>query len=131
MLPTSNTRLYANANTNEILTKDKAISMSKTMSKFYKKSKPELMPLPLPESIQEIQEIQPSSKKENRKKQHHQQKQEEEEEKEKLAISKEINYIGDKEDLNNLDFLFREATGYEVGEDKDSSSSDRYQATAR
>ena len=118
MLPTSNRRLYAYANTNEILTKDKAISMSKTMSKFYKKPKPDLLPLPLPESIQEIQ---PSSKKENRKKQHHQQKQQQEEE-EKLEISKEINYIGDKEDLNNLDFLFREATGYEVGEDKDSSS---------
>lgn len=128
MLPTSNTRLYAT--TNEILTKDKAISMSKTMSKFYKKPKPELMPLPLPlrESIQEKQEIQPSFKKENRKKQHHhqqQQQQEEEKEKERLELSKEINYIGNKEDLNNLDFLFRETTGYEIGEDKDSSSSDR------
>jgi hypothetical protein len=120
MLPTSNRRLYAN--TNEILTKDKAISMSKTMSKFYKKPKPELLPIPLPESIQEIQETQPSFKKEHRKKQHHRQKQQQEEEEEKLEISKEINYIGDKEDLNNLDFLFREATGYEVEEYKDSSS---------
>ena len=42
MLPTSTARLYANANANvnEIITKEKAISMSKTMSKFYKKPKP-------------------------------------------------------------------------------------------
>ena len=43
MLPTSNTRLYLNANQNaninKIITREKAVSMSKTMSKFYKKPK--------------------------------------------------------------------------------------------
>ena len=117
MLPTSKTRLYANANVNEILTKEKAISMSKSMSKFYKKPKsaPLPLPLPLPESIEEKQDTHSSSKKENLKNQYQKQKQKQQ----TSEISKELNYIGEKEDLNNLDFLFREATGYEVGEDED------------
>jgi hypothetical protein len=120
MLPTSNARAYANVNANEILTKEKAISMSKTMSKFYKKPKPEAKFEP--ESIEEKKEIQDSEslfKKEPLKKYHQKYK---EPKKEKLEVSREINYIGDKEDLNNLDFLFREATGYEIGEDKEIES---------
>ena len=114
MLPTSNTRLYANANVNEILTKEKAISISKTMSKFYKKPKPK--PVDEPEFyIQEKQE--PPKQQKQRQRQHRRQQ-----EKEESEISKEINYIGDKEDLNNLDFLFREATGYEIGEGKEIES---------
>ena len=34
----------------------------------------------------------------------------------------EFNYIGDKDDLKNLDHVFRETTGYEIGEDNDSDS---------
>jgi hypothetical protein len=129
MLPTSKTRLYANvnANINEILPKEKAISMSKSMAKFYKKPKSEPLPvhvpvpLSLPESIEERQDSHSSSKKENIKNQYHyqKQKQQKQQKQQNSEISKELNYIGEKEDLNNLDFLFREATGYEVGEDKD------------
>ena len=118
MLPTSKERLYTHAN--EIITKDKAITMSKMMSKFYKKTKPETKPEsvfivrkpePEPESI-----YHPSIKKEKSKKNQQQQETRETE------TSKEINYIGDKEDLKNLDFLFREMTGYEVGEDTDNDN---------
>jgi hypothetical protein len=121
MLPTSNARLYANVNANEILTKDKAISMSKTMSKFYKKPKPEIRHEPKPDPILMVPEpkhesvFHPSPKKEKSKKHRQQRDQREQQEKEET----EINYIGDKEDLKNLDFMFREVTGYEVGEDKD------------
>ena len=56
MLPTSNSRLYANINANvnenEILTKEKAISISKIMSKFYKKPKPN--PKPNPKLLQSL-----------------------------------------------------------------------------
>ena len=38
MLPTSNARAYMYANPNEKLTKQKATTISKTMSKFYKKT---------------------------------------------------------------------------------------------
>ena len=120
MLPTSTARLYANANANvnEIITKEKAISMSKTMSKFYKKPKPKPKPIIEPEYyIEEKQESLPYFKNEPLKQ--HRQKHRHLQEKEKSEISKEINYIGDKEDINNLDFLFREATGYEIGEDQD------------
>ena len=112
MLPTSNKRLYANVNANEILTKEKALSMSKTMSKFYKK--PKHKPVAEPEYyIEEKQEPM---------KQQRQPMKQQRQEKEESEISKEINYIGDKEDLNNLDFLFRETTGYEIGEDKEIES---------
>ena len=113
MLPTSNSRLYANINANinenEILTKEKAISISKIMSKFYKKPKPKPKPKPNPVTEPEynIEEKQEPLKQQQR------------QEKEESELSKEINYIGDKEDLKNLDFLFREATGYEVDDDKD------------
>ena len=108
MLPTSNTRLYANlkSNVNEILTKEKAISMSKSMSKFYKKPKPESVAEPK-YYIEETQN--PFKQQEPIKKEKEQQEQKDE----------QANYIGEKEDLNNLGFLFREATGYEVGEDED------------
>jgi hypothetical protein len=123
MLPTSNARLYANVNANEKLTKEKAISMSKNMSRFYKKPKHNLESQPIEtepieptQHIEERQESRPSVKKELSQKHHRKYK---EPQKEKSEVSEEINYIGNKEDLNNLDFLFREATGYEVGEDKD------------
>jgi hypothetical protein len=95
MLPTSKTRLYANvnANINEILTKEKAISMSKSMSKFYKKPKPESVAEPK----YYIEETQNSFKQQEPLK-----KEKEQEQKDEQA-----NYIGEKEDLNNLDFLFR------------------------
>ena len=55
MLPSSNARAYlignangtGNRNVNEILTKEKATSISKTMSKFYKKPK-DVIPNPPP-----------------------------------------------------------------------------------
>jgi len=118
MLPTSTARLYTNAKANEIITKEKAISMSKMMSKFYKKPKPIPKPGIEPEYyIEEKQDSIPSFKNEPLKQ--HRQKHRHLQEKEKPEISKETNYIGDKEDINNLDFLFREVTGYEIGEDRD------------
>jgi len=137
MLPTSNARLYFNANpnintnTNEIITREKALSMSKTMSKFYKKPNTEI------EARQEYSEhtTQPSSPKKEvdvkvdkykktikPKKDNNIKKQNEE-----LSDSENteyFNYIGDKDDLKNLDHIFRETTGYEIGEDNKNSDSD-------
>ena len=101
--------------------RDKAISMSKTMSKFFKKPKrDEPGPGPRSESNHEHEhehEHEPvfhmQTKEEKSKKKQRQQHEEED---------TQINYIGDKEDLKNLDFLFRETTGYEIGEDKDTNT---------
>ena len=46
MFPTSNLRTYANLN--QKLTKERAETISKTMSKFYKKPKANLIPTPRP-----------------------------------------------------------------------------------
>jgi hypothetical protein len=120
MFPTSNVRAYINENLskNDILTRDKATSISKTMAKFYKK--PKVIPTLVPE-LDQNPKLKPepvipiSSKKDKKYKKDIQQKEEPFE-------VEELNYVGDKDDLKNLDFLFREATGYETGDDKDKSS---------
>jgi hypothetical protein len=128
MLPTSNTRLYLNANQNaninQIITREKALSMSKTMSKFYKKPKTNT------EARQEYSEYitQPSPPKNEVDMKNEKYKKVINSKKDKNIINKkeklsdsenteEFNYIGDKDDLKNLDHIFRETTGYEIGED--------------
>ncbi len=84
--------------------------------------KPQPIPIPIHQyepsySIEETQDSILILKNKNMKKQNHKQKgqkkghqyQQEQE---------QANYIGDKDDLKNLDFLFREATGYELGDNK-------------
>ena len=106
MLPTSNARAY----TNGILTREKATSISKTMSKFYKK--PKLFPVVAPEPEPKPESnIYFSPKKELYRK--------DKKQKEDSLDEEELNYIGNKDDLTNLDFLFREATGYEISDEKD------------
>jgi hypothetical protein len=110
MFPTSN------ASKAEKIPRDKAISMSKTMSKFFKKTKRD-EPGPGPRSESKHEHDEPAfhtqTKEEKSKKKRQQREQQED---------TQINYIGDKEDLKNLDFLFRETTGYEIGEDKDTDT---------
>jgi hypothetical protein len=122
MLPSSNPRLYVNAP-----------NTSKTMSKFYKKLKPNPNPTPLPNDILDdipnvdynsiISSVSPKKHqdvhyKKVKTKTYTKQKKEQH----VNENNEEFNYIGDKEDLKNLDFLFREATGYEIGDDSDSDS---------
>jgi hypothetical protein len=130
MFPTSNLRTYANLN--QKLTKERAETISKTMSKFYKKPKADVIPTPRPimessnfEYTDEPTSIPLSPKKEIKKKniknvkKNDKKKHEEVKENENIE---ELNYIGNKDDLENLEFLFREATGYEI--DKDTSTDD-------
>jgi hypothetical protein len=104
------------------ITRDKAISMSKTMSKFLKKPKRDEPgsgsgPGPRSESNHEHEPVFHMQTKEEKSKKKRRQQQDMEDTED--TEDTQINYIGDKEDLKNLDFLFRETTGYEVGEDKD------------
>jgi hypothetical protein len=132
MLPSSNARAYlignangtGNRNVNEILTKEKATSISKTMSKFYKKPK-DVIPIPSPvnemgdkvtTAVSPKKEFygvnennEPKKIKKNKK---HTKK--DKTQKEVSRETEELNYIGDKDDLSNIEFLFREATGYEI-----------------
>jgi len=130
MLPSSNVRANANANANGILTREKATSISKTMSKFYKKPKlaPVVVTEPEPEPEPELEpeysvspkkELHIKDKKDIKKRKEIKDKKQ----KEESSDTEELNYIGDKEDLKNLDFLFREATGYEIGDEKDTDGS--------
>ena len=100
------------------ITRDKAISMSKTMSKFFKKPKHENeneLKIEPKHEHEPAPAFHMQTKEEKSKKKRQQQQQQDTED-------TQINYIGDKEDLKNLDFLFRETTGYEIGEDKDTDT---------
>jgi hypothetical protein len=113
MLPSSNARLYV-----------KPPSVSKSMLKFYKKPKQVPVidhvddPISYPISPTKNNDIKNKIIKRKRNEEYNEE-------------NEEVNYIVDKDDMKNMDFLFREATGYEIGDNSDNSDdsddiSDRY-----